>query len=822
MGLISGTAAYLQADGTGKSTEEKRQAFIDSYITGAFMGAGGGAVGAAVGHFVEGEKPKSDEPTPLPTPAAPKIEPEKMIYDMQGLRGGSIDHVQISKEQLDALPWLGYSQEAFHALPFKQKMDMLNRISQKLIKERFKDAERYGFDKQSGSFTVDGTPLSYKEFLSHFAESAAADIRRDFVDNESTYERGVGSATITRYALSGATEGGLHTAKLGKHGEDGLNVPRDVDPFLYQKDAPEITASVKGMFEAKGEGGVITLMKSSDITTIYHETAHYFERTFVPEEKAHFDAIYGEYAEGRARSEAFAEGFVRWVADGWYGTKEQHGLFAKFARFIRETFRQIPDSNEANFKLTPQMQLFYRAMLGDAKAKAALHEAIKRRDDGGVESKIKPANESNPNILYQKDAISSFKEAVLNDEKPTPLELGRVTKEQAARLKELTGLDFSGYKRVLTFEFIRHIKNRHPEDLGLIDDIPQIINDFDFAEKSITRNEQTGKTEVSLVLYKKDDDKIVKSVELRDFGDKSLSFKTLFTMESTDQKLPTALRLSPSAQDNSSFSSRPYPHSDGLGDILYQSGQEVKPEDVLFIRPTEDMKGFWQKWVDNVYRGATAIVDSKKFDNVRWVRRVRENLLLHANRGELYLDHLTEFRMRLSSGYDMAVDLGKALAKELTPVEREVLTRKLEGETAEADRLRSENPDIDLTKIDDHYAKIRAQIDTNAAKLKELGALRDEDNIKDYIKRVYQKQIDEANSAGSAVFGGDTSHSRGVEKTITVKDAFADDFSVGETLKIGGFEYKVLESNQKLEGLPSDYFFIKPIYRLCVFGSNRI
>ena len=96
-GLISGTAAYLQADGTGKSTEEKRQAFIDAYITGSFMGAGGGAVGAAVGHFVEGEKPKSDTPTPVPDLAAPKIEPEKMIYDMQGLRGGALG---MTKEQI--------------------------------------------------------------------------------------------------------------------------------------------------------------------------------------------------------------------------------------------------------------------------------------------------------------------------------------------------------------------------------------------------------------------------------------------------------------------------------------------------------------------------------------------------------------------------------------------------------------------------------------------------------------------------------------------------------------------------------------------------
>lgn len=203
---------------------------------------------------------------------------ENMISS--GLRHGSLEHVEISDSQLRSFDGQKLSKQDFSALPFEQKMAILNRISQTEIEERFKDAARYGFDKQSGSFTVDGAPLSYKEFLSHFAQSAADDLRGDTGVSQSAYGRGVGSATITRYALSQATEGGLHTTKLAKHGEDGLNVPRDVDPFLYQKDAPDITSAVKGMFEAKGEGGIITLMKSSDITTIYHETAHYFETTF--------------------------------------------------------------------------------------------------------------------------------------------------------------------------------------------------------------------------------------------------------------------------------------------------------------------------------------------------------------------------------------------------------------------------------------------------------------------------------------------------------------------------------------------------------------
>lgn len=433
------------------------------------------------------------------------------------------------------------------------------------------------------------------------------------------------------------------------------------------------------MFEAKGEGEVITLMKSSDITTIYHETAHYFERTLTPEEKAHFDAIYGEYAEGRARSEAFAEGFVRWVADGWYGTKAQHGLFAKFARFVREVSKQIPDSNEANFKLTPQMQLFYRAMLGDEKAKAALNEGIKRRDDSGVESKIKS---DTPSVLFQtqsdKEKAGIYK-VVVNGKDATT-----VQKYDIEFMDDVVNFE-RGFERNGKGFGATHIE-KHLSDgsvgqvsLKELMNIGDVIRNYD--NLSIVR-----------------DDKGVKRVYEKEIGDTKFfavigeraKFERVITFYSDRnlQGLTANASLYNNLANSNSIIINFEPKSN-ISEIenevltaksekpLYQSGQEVKPEDTLFIRPTDDMKGFWQKWVDNIYKGATAIVDSKKYDDVKWVRRIRENLLLHANRGELYLDHLTEFRMRLTSGYDRAVDLGKALAKELTPIEREILTRKL-------------------------------------------------------------------------------------------------------------------------------------------------
>jgi hypothetical protein len=68
---------------------------------------------------------------------------------------------------------------------------------------------------------------------------------------------------------------------------------------------------VKGMFEQKGAGGVMTVFKSGDITTWIHETAHYLEQTLTDVERGVYDRVFGKFEVGRERSEAFAEGLLR-------------------------------------------------------------------------------------------------------------------------------------------------------------------------------------------------------------------------------------------------------------------------------------------------------------------------------------------------------------------------------------------------------------------------------------------------------------------------------------------------------------------------------
>jgi hypothetical protein len=92
-------------------------------------------------------------------------------------------------------------------------------------------------------------------------------------------------------------------------------------------------------------------------------------------------------------------------------------------------------------------------------------------------------------------------------------------------------LNISNYKFIIKEEYIRHIKNKHLEDLEYIVEIPNILNNYDEVEKSIIRNNQTGQNEVSLVFRKQINNNNIQMVALRIYHNKILSLKTLFTID---------------------------------------------------------------------------------------------------------------------------------------------------------------------------------------------------------------------------------------------------------------------------------------------------
>ena len=104
----------------------------------------------------------------------------------------------------------------------------------------------------------------------------------------------------------------------------------------------------------------------------------------------------------------------------------------------------------------------------------------------------------------------------------------KIEEEACKSIKKHTKLNICSYKFIIQEEYIRHIKNKHEEDLFYLTKIPEILNSFSSVEKSLTRNTQTGQTDVSLVFRKKFDDGVVRMVALRVIKTKILSLKTLF------------------------------------------------------------------------------------------------------------------------------------------------------------------------------------------------------------------------------------------------------------------------------------------------------
>lgn len=123
--------------------------------------------------------------------------------------------------------------------------------------------------------------------------------------------------------------------------------------------------------------------------------------------------------------------------------------------------------------------------------------------------------------------LIEFIKYALNSNQKEELKL-QITNEACQAIKKATALNVCDYAFIIEEGSIRHIRNRHPEDLELLPRIPEILNTFSHVEKSLTRNKQTGQNDISLVFRKKYDDGTIQMVSLRLQREKKLSLKTFF------------------------------------------------------------------------------------------------------------------------------------------------------------------------------------------------------------------------------------------------------------------------------------------------------
>jgi len=127
-----------------------------------------------------------------------------------------------------------------------------------------------------------------------------------------------------------------------------------------------------------------------------------------------------------------------------------------------------------------------------------------------------------------REEICSFVDVSISDRQYNEELLFLLPRKSIQRIKEILYFDLNGYTGVISSHSIRHIKRGHPDDVVYICEIMEILEQFSNVRKSITRDNKTGASLVSLEFYKKYDNKIVKLVKLKIHREKRLELKTLF------------------------------------------------------------------------------------------------------------------------------------------------------------------------------------------------------------------------------------------------------------------------------------------------------
>lgn len=129
-------------------------------------------------------------------------------------------------------------------------------------------------------------------------------------------------------------------------------------------------------------------------------------------------------------------------------------------------------------------------------------------------------------VLISQHVNNSLLDSQFNDEFSF-----NIPKETVRRIQGILYLDMSGYVCIIKSHDVRHVKKRHPNDVKYICEIPEILENFNKVEKSITKDKKTGASLINLEFYKKFGNDNIKLVKLKIHIKKRLELKTIFVRD---------------------------------------------------------------------------------------------------------------------------------------------------------------------------------------------------------------------------------------------------------------------------------------------------
>ena len=135
---------------------------------------------------------------------------------------------------------------------------------------------------------------------------------------------------------------------------------------------------IKGSIETQGNKSVIKIFKDKDVSTILHETGHYFRQTLNDTEKAIADVFFTKNGVWDAvAEEKFTNAFVKYLSEGVAPLDSLKSVFEKMKQWLIRLWDNAIEHNPDNLHmLTDEQRAFFDLLLGK-KNKDKLIQAIK-------------------------------------------------------------------------------------------------------------------------------------------------------------------------------------------------------------------------------------------------------------------------------------------------------------------------------------------------------------------------------------------------------------------------------------------------------------
>lgn len=136
------------------------------------------------------------------------------------------------------------------------------------------------------------------------------------------------------------------------------------DPFINENPKQVLFQQQRAAVVMKDVEAIIYALNSPDVTSPMHELAHVFENYLTEEEKATILQWTGHESWSTDTSEAFAEGFEKYLSEGVAPDKGLEGVFNSFKKWIREIYSSVKGT-PLEIELNDGMRALYSAMVSE-------------------------------------------------------------------------------------------------------------------------------------------------------------------------------------------------------------------------------------------------------------------------------------------------------------------------------------------------------------------------------------------------------------------------------------------------------------------------